>query len=69
MVVNEWNILDEEIILGCSLAGFKWKLVAISFSETKGIYISFSFLPLYRQLDDVWPAVGHVWVRLVTVSK
>ena len=25
-VVNEWNILDEEIILGCSLAGFKWKL-------------------------------------------
>jgi len=25
-VVNEWNILDEELILGCSLAGFKWKL-------------------------------------------
>ena len=26
-VVNEWNILqDEDIILGCSLAGFKWKL-------------------------------------------
>ena len=25
-VVNEWNILDEEIILGCSLVGFKWKL-------------------------------------------
>jgi len=25
-VVNEWNILDEEIISGCSLAGFKWKL-------------------------------------------
>jgi len=25
-VVNEWNILDEEIILGCSLAGFKRKL-------------------------------------------
>ena len=24
-VVNEWNILDEEIISGCSLAGFKWK--------------------------------------------
>jgi len=25
-VVNEWNTLDEEIILGCSLAGFKRKL-------------------------------------------
>ena len=25
-VVNEWNILDQEIISGCSLAGFKWKL-------------------------------------------
>ena len=25
-VVNEWNILDEEIILGCSLAGFKREL-------------------------------------------
>jgi len=24
--VNEWNILDDEIISGCSLAGFKWKL-------------------------------------------
>ena len=26
-VVNEWNILDEEITSGCSLAGFKWKLL------------------------------------------
>ena len=25
-VVNEWNILDEEIISGCPLAGFKRKL-------------------------------------------
>jgi len=25
-VVNEWHILDEEIISGCSLAGFKRKL-------------------------------------------
>jgi len=25
-MVNEWNILDEEIISGCSLAGFKRKL-------------------------------------------
>jgi len=25
-VVNKWNILDEEIISGCSLAGFKRKL-------------------------------------------
>ena len=25
-VVNEWNILDKEIISGCSLAGFKRKL-------------------------------------------
>jgi len=25
-VENEWNILDEEIILGCSLAGIKRKL-------------------------------------------
>ena len=25
-VVNEWNILDEEIISGCSLAIFKRKL-------------------------------------------
>jgi len=24
--INEWNILDEEIISGCSLAGFKRKL-------------------------------------------
>jgi len=26
MVVNEWNILEEEIFSGCSLAGFKQKL-------------------------------------------
>jgi len=64
MVVNEWNILDEEIILGCSLAGFKWKLVAISFSETKGIYISFSFLPLYRQLDDLDSLTHQVQVQV-----
>jgi len=25
-VANEWNIWDEEIISGCSLAGFKRKL-------------------------------------------
>jgi len=25
-VVNEWNILDEQIISGCPLAGFKRKL-------------------------------------------
>jgi len=25
-VVNEWSILDEEIISGCSLVGFKCKL-------------------------------------------
>jgi len=25
-VVNEWNILDKEIISGCSLAGFEQKL-------------------------------------------
>jgi len=25
-VVNDWNILDDEIISGCSLAGFKRKL-------------------------------------------
>ena len=25
-MVNEWNVLDEEIISGCSLAGFKQKL-------------------------------------------
>ena len=25
-VVNEWNILDKEIISGCSSAVFKWKL-------------------------------------------
>jgi len=25
-LVNEWNILDDEIISGCSLAGFKRKL-------------------------------------------
>jgi len=24
--VNEWNIFDDEIITGCSLAGFKRKL-------------------------------------------
>jgi len=26
MVVNEWNILDEEIISGCLLGSFKQKL-------------------------------------------
>jgi len=62
MIVNEWNILDEEIILGCSLAGFKRKLVAIS--ETKGIYISFSFLPLYRQLDDLDSLTHQVQVQV-----
>ena len=35
-VVNEWNSLDEEIISGCSLAGFKWKLDRhLSLLETK----------------------------------
>jgi len=24
--MNKWNILYEEIISGCSLAGFEWKL-------------------------------------------
>jgi len=32
-VVNKWNILDEEIISGCSLAGFKRKLETVSIAE------------------------------------
>jgi len=44
-VVND--ILDEEIISGCSLAGFKRKLDR-HLRDKRG-YISFSFLPLYRQ--------------------
>jgi len=50
-VVNELNILDEEIILGCSLAGFKRKLDR-RLRDKRG-YISFSFLPLCCQLDDL----------------
>ena len=44
-VVND--ILDEEIISGCSLAGFKRK--SDRHLRDKRGYISFSFLPLYRQ--------------------
>jgi len=43
-VVNEWSILDEEIISGCSLAGFKRKLDR-HLRDKRG---SVSFLPLYR---------------------
>jgi len=50
-VVNEWNILDEEIISGCSLAGFRRKLDR-HLRDKRG---SFSFLPLFRQLDDLDP--------------
>jgi len=54
-VVNERNrpILDEEIISGWSLAGFKRKLDRHHRDKRGYIYISFSFLPLYRQLDDL----------------
>jgi len=44
--------LDEEIISGGSLAGFKRKLDRRLGDKRGYIYISFSFLPLYRQLDD-----------------
>ena len=65
-VVNEWNILDEEIISGCSLAGFKRKLDRHLRDKRGYIYIyisiSFSFLPLYRQLDDLDPLMHQVQV-------
>jgi len=37
-VVNEWNILGEEIISGCSLAGFKRKLDCHLRDKTGYIY-------------------------------
>jgi len=61
-MVNEWNILDEEIISGCSLVGFKWKLDR--HLRDKGICISFSFLPLYRQLDDLDSLTHQVQVQV-----
>ena len=61
-VVNEWNILDEEIISGRSLAGFKRKLDR-HLRDKKGIYISYSFLPHYRQLDDLDPLTHQVQVQ------
>jgi len=48
-VVNEWNILDNEIISGRSLAGCKRKLDRHLRDKTGYIICSFSFLPLYRQ--------------------
>jgi len=44
-VVNEWNILESEIISGCSVAGFKLKPDR-HLKRQEGIHISFSFLPL-----------------------
>jgi len=65
-VVNEWNILDEEIISGCSLAGFKRKLDR-HLRDKRG-YISYSFLPRYRHLDDLDPLTHQVQVQVqVTV--
>ena len=63
-VVNEWNILDEEIILGCSLAGFKRKLDRHLRDKRRDIYISYSFLPSYRQLDDLDPLTHQVQVQV-----
>jgi len=62
MVVNEWNILDEEIILGRSLAGFKRKLDR-HLRDKRG-YISFNFLPLNRQLDDLDSLTHQVQVQV-----
>jgi len=63
-VVNEWNILDEEIISGCSSAVFKRKLDC-HLSDKRGyICISFSFLPLYRQLDDLDSLMHQVQVQV-----
>jgi len=63
-VVNEWNILDEEIILGCSLAGFKRKLDR-HLREKKGYVICISShlsTPLYRQLDGLDSLMHQVQV-------
>jgi len=68
-VVNKWNILDEEIILGCSLASFKWKLDRHLRDKRGYIYIRFSFLPLYRQLDDLDPLMHQVQVMILIVYK
>jgi len=42
------TLTDEEIISGCSLAGFKRKL-GRHLRDKGDIYISYSFLPRYRQ--------------------
>jgi len=62
-VVNEWNMLDEEIISGCSLAVFKWKLDH-HLRDKGDIYISFSFLLLYCQLDDLDSLMHQVPVQV-----
>ena len=64
-VVNELNILDEEIISGCSLAGFERKLDR--HLRDKREYISFSFLPLYRQLHDLDSLTHQVQVPTLTL--
>ena len=51
-VVNEWNILDEEIILGCSLAGFKRKLDR-HLRDKRGYIYKIQLSSPYRQLDDL----------------
>jgi len=66
-VVNDWNILDEEIISGCSLAIFKRKLDR-HLRDKRG-YISFSFLPLYRQLDDLDSLLHQVQVFWVLLKE
>jgi len=68
-VVNEWNILDEEIISGCPLAGFKRKLDRHLRDNGIGLYISFSFLPLYRQLDDLDSLTHQVQVQVQVLNS
>ena len=67
MVVNEWKILNEEIILGCSVAVFKWKLDRRLRDKRRYIYISFTFLPVCRQLDDLDSLMHQVQVHLVVL--
>jgi len=67
-VVNEWNILDEEIISGCSLVGFKRKLDR-HLRDKRGYISALAFFPLYRQLDDLDPRTHQVQVQVQDPSK
>jgi len=63
-----FDVLDEEIISGCSLAGYKRKLDRHLRDKRDIMYISFSFLPLYRQLDDFDSLTHQVQVQVQVMA-